>query len=401
MNKSLSTVLVIAAVVLPSVCLAQSGGNTEVQRLHDVLQNVYNEMTPKCEKLTTVARGIAGFGAILYIAVRAGRNLANAEPIDFFPLLRPFIMAVVIGFYPLFLQTLDGILKPTVGATNGLVAVSDQGIKELLEIELQLRTSGKVQMPMGSPGDEDIKEWYKYAQAESGDEQKSPGFMSLLWGKMEGTVMYWLKIIISKVLQILFYASALCINAMRTFHLVILAILGPFVLALSTYDGFQHTLSIWLARFVNVYLWLPVANIFGAMISIIEQNMIKQDIQAALAGGTNITYDYTSISYLVFLIVGIVGYFSVPSISNYIVHASGGNVLMSKITGMTSGVMSSVASGGATGGAAGGGGGNTAAGSYVADMPMSDKLLYPMSDAGNSEGYRPDGGSYQHKQIAG
>jgi len=36
------------------------------------------------------------------------------------------------------------------------------------------------------------------------------------------------------------------------------------------------------------------------------------------------------------MIIGIVGYFTVPSVANYIVHAGGGNTLLYKVTTLTS-----------------------------------------------------------------
>ena len=51
----------------------------------------------------------------------------------------------------------------------------------------------------------------------------------------------------------------LCINTLRTFSLIVLAILGPLVFGLAVFDGFGHTLTVWLARYINVFLWLPVA----------------------------------------------------------------------------------------------------------------------------------------------
>ena len=404
-------ILFVAILVLPAQCWAQSGGNAEIQKFHDILDKLYDDMIPLCSKITTVARGIAGFGAIFYIAVRAGRNLAAAEPIDFFPLFRPFVIAVLIGMYPLVLGTINGILQPAVVATNSLVAESDNAVKELLKIEYELRANGKVEPPPGSlgTGEQEVRDWYQYTNpAARGEEEESRGFWSLMAGKLQGTVLYYMKLILSKILQILFYAAALCIDAMRTFHLVILAIVGPFVFALSVYDGFQHTLSIWLARYINIYMWLPVANLFGAMISRIQQNMIKTEIEAVLAGGMDATYDFTSIAYIVFLIVGIVGYFSVPSIANYIVHASGGNVLLSK----TQSAITTMAAAGATGGAgavtaasSGGaasptGSASSAAGTAAADSRTADKLSYPMADAANSEGYNREGG-YQQQKITG
>lgn len=390
--------MTLACLIIPALLYAREPVG-EVQKMHDVLEKLYDDMIPLCGKITNIARGIGGFGAILFIAVRAGRNLANAEPIDFFPLLRPFILAVLIGLYPTTLATLNSVLKPTVEATNSLVKNENDAMKDLLEVEYQLRSTGKVQFPAGTMSSDEAEKWYKYAHpSESENNEQALGFWSLVWGKIEGTLLYYVKLIISKILQILYYAAALCIDAMRTFHLVILSVLGPYVFALSIYDGFQHTLSIWLARYINIYMWLPVANLFSAMISKIEGNMIKSDIDRMLAGNYDTNFDYTDISYLVFLIIAIVGYFSVPSIANYIVHASGGNALMSKMTGLTK-TAASLATGGTTG-AAGASAGASNAGSIAGDVPGKDQFTYPAADAANSEKYLSDGG-YQQNRIAG
>ena len=34
------------------------------------------------------------------------------------------------------------------------------------------------------------------------------------------------------------------------------------------------------------------------------------------------------------MIIGIIGYFTVPSVANYIIHAGGGNTLLYKVTNM-------------------------------------------------------------------
>src|SRR3546814_4583646 len=93
------------------------------------------------------------------------------------------------------------------------------------------------------------------------------------------------------------------------------------VFALAVFDGFQHTLTVWLARYINIYLWLPVANIFGTIIGKIQEKMLEMDLsQIAQNGDTFFTQADTG--YLIFMIIGIVGYFTVPSVANYIVHRS-------------------------------------------------------------------------------
>ena len=45
------------------------------------------------------------------------------------------------------------------------------------------------------------------------------------------------------------------------------------------------------------------------------------------------------------MIIGIIGYFTVPSVANYIIHAGGNNTLLQKVTNMASMSTRSVASG--------------------------------------------------------
>jgi conjugative transposon TraJ protein len=146
----------------------------------------------------------------------------------------------------------------------------------------------------------------------------------------------------SEILNVLYLAAGLCINTIRTFYLIVLAILGPLVFGLSVFDGLHHTLTIWIARYINVFLWLPVANIFGSIIGKIQENMLKVDIAQVQKYGDTF-FSSTDTAYLIFMVIGIVGYFTVPSIANYIVHAGGGNVLLFKTTNLFSGGIHSAA----------------------------------------------------------
>ena len=60
--------------------------------LHELLHSTYDEMMPLCAQMTGIAKGIAGLGALFYIALRVWASIARAEAIDVFPLLRPFVL---------------------------------------------------------------------------------------------------------------------------------------------------------------------------------------------------------------------------------------------------------------------------------------------------------------------
>jgi len=138
----------------------------------------------------------------------------------------------------------------------------------------------------------------------------------------------------SEVLQLVYEAAALCINTIRTFYLIVLAILGPLVFGLSVFDGFQHVLNTWLAKYLNVFLWLPVANIFGSIIGKVQENMLKLDINQVQSAGDTF-FNSTDTAYLIFLLIGIVGYFTVPAVAGYIINPGGGNGLLNKVTSLS------------------------------------------------------------------
>lgn len=67
--------------------------------LHELLRSLYDEMMPLCEDMASVAKGVAGLGALFYVAYRVWQSLARAEPIDVFPLFRPFVLGLCIMFF--------------------------------------------------------------------------------------------------------------------------------------------------------------------------------------------------------------------------------------------------------------------------------------------------------------
>lgn len=90
--------------------------------LHQILQTLYQEMMPLCSNMTGIAKGIAGLGALFYVAAKVWQALARAEPIDVYPLLRPFAIGLCILFFPTFvLGTINTVLSPVVKGCHGLM----------------------------------------------------------------------------------------------------------------------------------------------------------------------------------------------------------------------------------------------------------------------------------------
>ncbi len=353
-----------------------------IRSLNEVLDTLYADMMPLCSRLIGVGRGIAGFAATWYIAARVWGHIARAEPVDFYPLFRPFVLGFAVLIFPSVLSMINGVMKPTVTATAQMAQDSDRAIAELLHMkEEAIKTTAYWQMYVGPSGSGDRDKWYKYNYGD-----KSEGFFKSIgidikfaFAKFSYNFRNSIKEWMSEVLKVLFEAAALCINTIRTFYMIVLGILGPLVFGIAVFDGFQHTLTVWIARYLNIFLWLPVANIFGGIMGKIQENMLKEDLHQIATNGDTF-FSTTDTAYLIFMIIGIIGYFTVPSVANYIVHAGGGNALLHKVTNMmstSSRTATSVASGGATMAK------DALGGAY-------NKISNSMADSGASGGYFKD-----------
>ncbi|CDT29833.1 Conjugative transposon TraJ protein (fragment) [Sphingobacterium sp. PM2-P1-29] len=137
-----------------------------------------------------------------------------------------------------------------------------------------------------------------------------------------------------ELLEVLFQASALVIDTIRTFFLIVLSILGPIAFAISVWDGFQSTLTQWLTRYISVYLWLPIADMFSSMLAKIQSLIIERDIDM-LADPTYIP-DTSNTVYIIFMLIGIVGYFTVPTVAGWVIQAGGAGNFMRNVNSTAS-----------------------------------------------------------------
>lgn len=385
--------------LLPALCQAQNLSG-EMSSMQSELDKVYDQMLPMCSNLISVARGIAGFAALWYIASRAWRQIAAAEPIDFYPLLRPFALGMAIMLFPAVIAVMNGVLQPTVSATRMMVKDSNKAIAALLKKkEEAVKKSDTWQMYVGETGSGDSDKWYRYTHPKAPDREGESMFegisndIKFFMDKQSYNFRNSIKQWLSQVLEVLFAASSLCINTLRTFFLIVLAILGPLVFGFAVFDGFQHTLTVWLARYVNIFLWLPIANIFGSIIGKIQENMLRLDI-SQINHQEDTFFSSTDTACLIFLIIGIVGYFSVPNVANYVVNAGGGNTILHRVNTLVSNTSSTVH-------------GATMAGAGMAADALGDgarSVASSFSGAGTNDYFSDNnksGGNYQKDRLTG
>lgn len=151
-------------------------------------------------------------------------------------------------------------------------------------------------------------------------------------------------------MEFLFNVAALIIDTIRVFYLVVLAVLGPIAFGISVFDGFQNTLVQWIARYIYVSLWLPMSDLFSAMLAKIQCLSLQKDLEL-MASDPFYMFDSNNMVYLAFLLIGIIGYCTIPTISSWIVQAGGFGAYNRKLTaqGNQLGGFVSGAAGAATG----------------------------------------------------
>lgn len=317
--------------------------------LHEILRNLYEDMMPLCSSMTGVAKGMAGLGALFYVAAKVWQALARAEPIDVYPLLRPFAIGLCIMFFPSFvLGTINSVMSPVVKGTHTLLEGQTFDMnkyrqqKDKLEYEAMIRNPETAYLVSDEVFDKQLEDlgW-------------TPSDLATMMGMYMDRSAYNVKKMVKdwfrELLEILFQAAALVIDTIRTFFLIVLAILGPIAFAISVYDGFQSTLTQWITRYISVYLWLPVSDLFSSILARIQVLMLQQDIEAL--SDPNFIPDSSNTVYIIFMIIGIVGYFTIPTVAGWIIQAGGlggMNRNLSK-TATTGGNLAGAAAGAATG----------------------------------------------------
>ena len=122
-------------------------------------------------------------------------------------------------------------------------------------------------------------------------------------------------------LELLFQAVGLILDTLRTFFLIVLSILGPLAFAISVYDGFHGTMVHWICQYISIYLWLPISDLFSSVLARIQVLMIEKDI-AALTD-PNFVPDVNNSAYIIFMLIAIVGYFTIPTVSTWVIQAAG------------------------------------------------------------------------------
>lgn len=279
--------------------------------------SLYQAMVPQFSTLIAFGQALGLIGAICYMFSRVWGDMARAQPVDVYPLLRPMGLALCLMVYPL--------------GFNGLVGVGtllDEGTRELVVSRQQ--DVARLQKQKEDLINERLKSTGGFGGAAQRIAAKTSAFgtfgaayqtllekdsIANFFGEVFDSFIEWLA-------RLIYEAVAIGLKVLSTFFLIALGICGPITLGLGCFEWFYGSIAAWLARVVHVLLWVPLVNIFGGLIETVHLQMLTLDLdqlrqnqQATITNG-----DFTLIA---FYLIGIMGYALIPKLSSWILESTG------------------------------------------------------------------------------
>jgi conjugative transposon TraJ protein len=267
--------------------------------------------------LVDMARAIGGIAAFFYISKRIYEQLIADNPISILPLLRPFALVLVITFWGPFVNL---ILVPTKGLTKlseAVYADKKQIVKQRLDEKHDAILAA------------DLPVFFENEEKEAALWDKGINLLltsyNIITGRaIQNQINFYIMDAIRQVLESLFEVLVYLIAFLRTLFCVLLVIFGPLVFAISIFDGFQDNYLQWIARFVNVNLYLPIALLILSLVQEILIYVLELEIAQIQSMLVYLPQQFY-VSNLVVPICGIIGMAMVPKIASWIVQASGTN----------------------------------------------------------------------------
>ncbi|WP_018619773.1 hypothetical protein [Spirosoma luteum] len=310
------------------ILLQQPGAGTYVdydfyrafESMEAAVKTAFTEVLQGMGNLGAVASAIAAIGAGLFIGMRVLGHFARAESIDVFPLLRPFAIGFLVLNFTMVTDFLDALMKPVVDVTQNMVDVQVTRIQQLEQLRQQ-----KIQERMAKLDKESSDELSNWSIG---------NYLSLLVEKQRLYMNEGFHTFLKNLFYAFFLAARLVILTTRAFFLIVLTVIGPLAFAIAIFTGFQDSHLMWIARYVQISLWFPMANILGTIVSYLQGKVITLQY---LELTNNVPDEAQSgdLIYMVFMIIATLCYFTIPTISGYIISSSGVAGALQRMTNLS------------------------------------------------------------------
>ncbi len=250
--------------------------------LSSQLNAVSNLAQEYLSALTVPAQLLCGLFAIVYIGVGIWGPWARGEKIDFYGLLRPFTVGLIILFFSGCVSLLQLAIYPLELATESLNASVQESYQQsqatYLVEEIQMRNA------MAAYQRQMLEEDYNDVPQAVSSSSEASSYLSLY----------------RNTLQLLVSLSSLALSGMvyffRTFVVlarVVLTLIGPFAFALSLLPGFSNNIKHWAVQYLHIAMYVPLSLLVSFMVAILFSGCVFPVFTQLLAALPDANYAFS------------------------------------------------------------------------------------------------------------
>ena len=283
-------------------------------------------------ELMNVSRAIAGIAGLCYIASKISGQIVRNEGINFIPLLRPFGMMILIGLVPQITDLIDTTFKK--------VAVAAQADSESVRVRVaQLQQKRDEAVKKKWKDIEENEDAYSTEFGEPGEDMFAVVTKSfnIATGKMADDFKSALYDFTQSLLSLLGDIAYIILYLISAVYRIILRVIAPLALAFAIFDGLSNNALEWFGKYINYALLPMVAGIYQNIavnlnMGFLDEMMISGDMSGTLPAQDPFAFGlvYTGV-----LIILLVLYTQIPSLTNMIMVVGGTSGIIQGLTGKT------------------------------------------------------------------
>ena len=274
-------------------------------------------LSGKIEALSSIASLLAAILAAGTL-LKMSKDYIQGQPLDLWDLLRPIVLLTLVClFRPLVLGPLDSLVNVfTRDAAEAVSVSTGEYVKQWGENVAKMDVY-TVQNSMQDAA----KEIAEIAEDKSGFGR----FFATAWIAIKKVVMHRFHLmsmgigtvvgaILFLLVKILLFVQQILCNT----YLLMNSLLGPFIMALAILPGFETGLKNWVARYIQIAMWIPI----GYFVMYINLQIGNAFCNLAAAGQTGLAMDWFMIA---LQIVALVSVASVPKMAAWVIESTGAN----------------------------------------------------------------------------
>ncbi|MGF7218805.1 hypothetical protein GGR92_004984 [Spirosoma lacussanchae] len=302
---------------------------------YKTLLGLYADMTASTMDITALIeskiRAVAGIGALVYIFSRLIPQVMRSESIDFFPYLRPFMLMVLIGLSPRICNGIDKLgesIRTAVERQNGTLY---EKIAEQTKL-LQQTVDAKWQEIGEHP------ELFRQVDPTFNPDAFGAG-LKLQFAEYSEKFKYELLSYTQDILLALMQLAECILFLISFTYRLVLRMGAPIAIALAVFPGMSNNIAEWFGKYINYTLLPTVAALYSSIAFKVTLKYLSyydpKTIVLGNAGGAEAhTPEYMGLAFIGILVMCLIGYCQVPSMTNMLVTVGGVGAMVQGATSL-------------------------------------------------------------------